>query len=185
MKKMNKAKKREQIRRLQTVVFSAVFVLCGGWSLFSADKKAEISIEDIRVEAKDRSIASAEKQSRKNPSENSTSENKRLNTLSSRAGGPPIDKSELFNGEMESGEINSEKNTEKNTEKNIEKSGRVNLNTASLEELDTLPGIGPATAGLIISYRESYGGFAAIEEIKNVKRIGDKTFEKLKDRICV
>lgn len=177
MKKMNKAKKREQIRRLQTVVFSAVFVLCGGWSLFSADKKAEISIEDIRVEAKDRSIASAEKQSRKNPSENSTSENKRLNTLSSRAGEPPIDKSELFNGEMESGEINSEKNTEK--------SGRVNLNTASLEELDTLPGIGPATAGLIISYRESYGGFAAIEEIKNVKRIGDKTFEKLKDRICV
>lgn len=63
--------------------------------------------------------------------------------------------------------------------------GRIDLNMASLEELDTLPGIGPSTAQLIIAYRESYGGFAAIEEIKNVKRIGDKTFEKIKHLIVV
>ncbi len=62
---------------------------------------------------------------------------------------------------------------------------RINLNTASLEELDSLPGIGPATAKLILEYRQQYGGFAAPEEIKNVKRIGDKTYEKLKDRIRV
>ena len=62
---------------------------------------------------------------------------------------------------------------------------RVNLNTASLEELDSLPGIGPATAKLMLEYRQQYGGFAAPEEIMNVKRIGEKTYEKLKDRIRV
>lgn len=61
----------------------------------------------------------------------------------------------------------------------------VNLNTATLQELDSLPGVGPATAKNILEYREKYGGFASIEEIKNVKRIGDKTFEKLKDYITV
>lgn len=61
----------------------------------------------------------------------------------------------------------------------------VNLNTATLQELDSLPGVGPATAKNILEYREKYGGFADIEEIKNVKRIGDKTYEKLKDYITV
>lgn len=63
--------------------------------------------------------------------------------------------------------------------------GLVDLNSASAEELDTLPGVGPATAKLIVEYRETYGGFASIEEVKNVKRIGDKTFEKFKHLITV
>ena len=62
---------------------------------------------------------------------------------------------------------------------------RVNLNTATLEELDALPGVGPSTAKNIIAYRETHGGFAAPEEIMNVKRIGEKTFEKLKAHIRV
>lgn len=62
---------------------------------------------------------------------------------------------------------------------------RVNLNTATLEELDALPGVGPSTAKNIIAYREAHGGFAAPEEIMNVKRIGEKTFEKLKAHITV
>lgn len=62
---------------------------------------------------------------------------------------------------------------------------RVNLNTATLEELDALPGVGPSTAKNIIAYRETHGGFAAPEEIMNVKRIGEKTFEKLKAHITV
>lgn len=62
---------------------------------------------------------------------------------------------------------------------------RVNLNTATLEELDALPGVGPSTAKNIIAYRETHGGFAAPEEIMNVKRIGEKTFEKLKEFIKV
>ncbi len=71
------------------------------------------------------------------------------------------------------------------TETGIGTDDRINLNTASLEELDSLPGIGPATAKLILEYRQQYGGFAAPEEIMNVKRIGEKTYEKLKDRIRV
>ena len=62
---------------------------------------------------------------------------------------------------------------------------KVNINTATEEELESLKGIGPATAKNIISYREEYGGFSSIEEIKNVKRIGDKIFEKIKGDICV
>ncbi|MCR5009114.1 MAG: helix-hairpin-helix domain-containing protein [Oribacterium sp.] len=61
----------------------------------------------------------------------------------------------------------------------------INLNHATQKELETLPGVGPATAKSIIDYREKYGGFADIEEIKNVKRIGDKTYEKLKEYITV
>lgn len=62
---------------------------------------------------------------------------------------------------------------------------RVNLNTATLAELDALPGVGPSTAKNIIAYRENHGGFAAPEEIMNVKRIGEKTFDKLKAHITV
>ena len=62
---------------------------------------------------------------------------------------------------------------------------KININTASVEELQTLKGIGPATAKSIILYREEYGAFSAIEEIMNVKRIGEKTFAKIKDRITV
>ena len=73
-----------------------------------------------------------------------------------------------------SSSLKSEKNTTK-----------ININTASVEELQTLKGIGPATAKSIILYREEYGAFSAIEEIMNVKRIGEKTFAKIKERITV
>ena len=62
---------------------------------------------------------------------------------------------------------------------------KININTATEQELKSLKGIGPATAKNIIRYREEYGGFSSIEEIKNVKRIGDKIFEKIKANICV
>ena len=64
-------------------------------------------------------------------------------------------------------------------------SDKVNINTASLEELQSLKGVGPATAKNIILYREEYGAFSDIEEIMNVKRIGEKTFAKIKDFITV
>lgn len=64
-------------------------------------------------------------------------------------------------------------------------SGKININTATTTELDTLPGIGPVYAGRIIDYRNQNGGFKSIEEIKNIKGIGDKTFEKFRDRITI
>jgi len=64
-------------------------------------------------------------------------------------------------------------------------SGPININTASPEELDMLSGIGPAIAGRIIDYRQTNGPFQSIEQIKDVKGIGDALFEKIKDHITV
>lgn len=63
--------------------------------------------------------------------------------------------------------------------------GLVNINTASEQELDTLPGIGPAMAKRIIEYRTTEGGFKKLEDIKNIKGIGDAKYNKLKDKICI
>lgn len=61
----------------------------------------------------------------------------------------------------------------------------ININTASLEELDTLEGIGPVIAQRIIDYRTANGPFVLIEDIKNVSGIGDSIFERIRDSITV
>jgi len=61
----------------------------------------------------------------------------------------------------------------------------VNINTASLEELDGLDGVGPSTAQKIIDYRTEHGGFKTIDEIKEVPGIGDAKFAAMKDSITV
>ncbi len=64
-------------------------------------------------------------------------------------------------------------------------SGRVNINTATLSELDSLKGIGPKTAEAIISYRESNGIFRRAEDLMEVKGIGPKKFDAIKDKITI
>ena len=56
----------------------------------------------------------------------------------------------------------------------------VNLNTASIDQLMTLPGVGQKTAERILEYRTKSGGFKKIEELMNVKGIGEKSFLKIK-----
>jgi competence protein ComEA len=61
----------------------------------------------------------------------------------------------------------------------------VNLNTATLDELIALPGIGPAKAQAILDHRKAHGPFKTVEELKDVKGIGAKRFEKLKVDLSV
>ena len=68
---------------------------------------------------------------------------------------------------------------------NSNSNGLININTADDKELQKIKGIGPALAGRIIEYRESNGAFKSIEEIKKVRGIGEKTFEKMRDEIKV
>jgi len=70
-------------------------------------------------------------------------------------------------------------------ENNNNKSTKININTASQTELETLNGVGPSTALKIINYREEKGNFKKIEDIKNVPGIGEAKFESLKDSICI
>ncbi|SMB92881.1 competence protein ComEA [Thermanaeromonas toyohensis ToBE] len=63
--------------------------------------------------------------------------------------------------------------------------GKVNINTAGLEELDSLPGLGPSLAQRIIEYRQQHGPFQNIEDLQNVPGIGAKRWENLKDLITV
>jgi len=67
------------------------------------------------------------------------------------------------------------------------KEGRlpVDINTAGAGELERLPGIGPVLAQDIIVYRKNRGGFKAIDELKNVKGIGNKKFEKIKALVTI
>jgi comEA protein len=61
----------------------------------------------------------------------------------------------------------------------------VNLNTATIEQLQKLPGVGPATAKRILEYRQKNGSFKKVEELMNVRGIGEKTFLKMKPQLTV
>ena len=63
--------------------------------------------------------------------------------------------------------------------------GLVNINTADEKALDTLPGVGPATAQKIIEYRETEGAFQSPEDIMKVRGIGKAKYEKMKDKITI
>lgn len=136
----------------------------------------------------------------KNPNVYTMDYNSRVNDLIKKAGG--------FTEEADVMSVNSSMKLKdedciiiynKNQEKNIglnntinirnentkTDGGKININTASKEELNSIPGVGDVTAQKIIDYRESKGGFKSIEELTNIDRIGVKTLEKIRDKILV
>jgi competence protein ComEA len=62
-------------------------------------------------------------------------------------------------------------------------SGPVSLNTATLEQLDTLDGIGPTTAQKILDWRKQHGGFGSVDDLKQISGIGPKRFDALKEKV--
>lgn len=82
-------------------------------------------------------------------------------------------------------EKKKEEAKEKKSKPGISEEGKVNINTASQTELETLPGIGPKIAGYIIEYRQSHGPFQDISEIKKVPKIGPGIYKGLNDKITV
>jgi len=88
--------------------------------------------------------------------------------------GEVLGKSEILNSKLE---------TNSNVLNSNDLNGLVNINKATVAELDKLPGVGPAIAQKIIDYRQEKGGFVSVEEIKLVSGIGDKMFENIKDLI--
>lgn len=63
--------------------------------------------------------------------------------------------------------------------------GRVDLNTATVADLDTLPGVGPVTAARILDWRAAHGRFASVDQLREVSGIGPRTFERLKPLVTV
>ena len=63
--------------------------------------------------------------------------------------------------------------------------GKVNINTASVEQLETLPGVGAKLAARIVEYRQKSGGFKSTQELMNVKGIGEKNFGKIQTYLVV
>jgi competence protein ComEA len=63
--------------------------------------------------------------------------------------------------------------------------GKVNLNTATAEQLSTVPGVGPKLAARIVEHRQKTGGFKAVEDILGVKGIGEKSFAKMQGHLTL
>lgn len=98
---------------------------------------------------------------------------------------------QISNIQTEQGQVAGTSSTDPSTSVGMTKSksqptaGKININTATLAELDTLVGIGPAKAKAIIDYRASKGGFKSIDELDNVSGIGKATIDKFRDQITI
>ena len=90
-----------------------------------------------------------------------------------------------INDETESSVVQNNSTYSSNGNNSDKGSTLININTADLEQLKGITGIGNIKAQSIIDYREANGGFKSLEELKNVDGIGDKTFEKIKNEITL
>lgn len=158
----------------------------------------KVDSKEINIPAKDKSIIVEIKGEVKKPDVYTLDENSIIKDLIEIAGGLTANADvsninrakKLQNHELVYIANKSEKDMEvKGTNSSIDMTnkesvnGKVNINSATLEDLKTLNGIGDSKAKSIIEYREKNGNFKSIEDIKNVTGIGEKMYEKIKDQI--
>lgn len=147
-----------------------------------------------------------------NPGVYQIKENERINVLIDKAGGlkngysikninlaaklsdgdkvyiPSIEEEKSLgnqNNNVNTGGKHANNGNNLNNNVSITKNNKININTANVSELKQITGIGESTANKIIDYRENVGKFKKIEDIKEVKGIGDSKFESLKNKITI
>ena len=184
---MNQERERKIIYKGTAGEEKEAFLARGAYESLEGKSKEMLPVNQGKTaeEKKEKQEENKKEKKEENPEiskEESKKESKEESEEESKAGSKAGSKAEIgVDGEKK--EAGIEDSPEKIQQNREEK--KININTATEQELESLKGIGPATAKNIIRYREEYGGFSSIEEIKNVKRIGDKIFEKIKADICV
>ncbi|NEU31623.1 competence protein ComEA [bacterium LRH843] len=127
----------------------------------------------------------------KNPGVYKLEEGSRVHELIEKAGGflPEADEMQLNLAELLHDEmmiyVPEEGEETKTSSNNQRDDGTIRINEADAGTLEQLPGVGPAKAQAIISYREEHGPFKAVEDLMQVSGIGPKSFEKLRDKISI
>lgn len=180
---MNQERERKIIYKGAAGEEKEAFLARGAYESLEVKSKEMLPVnQGIAAEEKKENLEENKKKKKEENPEISKEESKEESEEESKAEGKAGSKAEIgVDGEKkEAGIEDSQEKIQQNREEK-----KININTATEQELESLKGIGPATAKNIIRYREEYGGFSSIEEIKNVKRIGDKIFEKIKADICV
>lgn len=186
------------------VIFAGIKFFSGGYNELNKNNNEDIFVEENmeeekseNAELKDKSIVVEIKGEVKKPDVYSMSEDSIIKDLIESAGGvteeadlSDINRAKkLQNHELIYIKNKNEQNAiaafEGTAQINADQSSKVNINTATAQELKTLKGIGDAKAENIIQYREKNGGFKEISDITNVDGIGESMFEKIKDKIEV
>jgi competence protein comEA helix-hairpin-helix repeat region len=184
---MNQERERKIIYKGAAGEEKEAFLARGAYESLEVKSKEMLPVNQGKTaeEKKEKQEENKKEKKEENPEiskEESKEESKAESEEESKVGSKAGSKAEIgVDGEKK--EAGIEDSPEKIQQNREEK--KININTATEQELESLKGIGPATAKNIIRYREEYGGFSSIEEIKNVKRIGEKIFEKIKADICV
>lgn len=201
----NKKKLGVCIVTILLVILAGIKFFSGGYNELNKNSNEDIFVEEDSMkeeksenaELKDKSIVVEIKGEVKKPDVYSMSEESIVKDLIESAGGvteeadlSDINRAKkLQNHELIYIKNKNEKNTiaafEGDAKINADQSSKVNINTATAEELKTLKGVGDAKAENIIQYRENNGGFKEISDITNVDGIGESMFEKIKDKIEV
>lgn len=186
---MNQERERKIIYKGAAGEEKEAFLARGAYESLEVKSKEMLPVNQGKTaeEKKEKQEENKKEKKEENPEiskEESKEESKAESEEESKVGSKAGSKAEIgVDGEKTNKEAGIEDSQEKIQQNREEK--KININAATEQELESLKGIGPATAKNIIRYREEYGGFSSIEEIKNVKRIGEKIFEKIKADICV